>query len=108
MGGVMNNNIIIIIYRLCLVVKPHHTHEHNISQHVKDDTENGKKKKWWKKLIKGNHKNIILRIVFIHAVGDLMLSIGLVIAGYIIKFLVSKIHCNLYSIITSAASMVYR
>jgi zinc transporter 2 len=46
---------------------------------VEDQSE--KKKKHRKK-----HKNINVRAAFIHVIGDLIQSIGVVIAGYIIKF----------------------
>ena len=39
---------------------------------------------------KDGHKNINVRAAFIHVIGDLIQSIGVVIAGYIIKFFVSK------------------
>ena len=47
------------------------------------DISGGRKKK------KGGGKNINVRAAFIHVIGDLIQSIGVVIAGYIIKFFVS-------------------
>ena len=47
-------------------------------------TQNRQRKK------KDGHKNINVRAAFIHVIGDLIQSIGVVIAGYIIKFFVSK------------------
>ena len=45
---------------------------------------------------KDGHKNINVRAAFIHVIGDLIQSIGVVIAGYIIKFFVSKysVYCH--------------
>ena len=48
---------------------------------------------WKNKAKKGrgaDDRNINVRAAFIHVIGDLIQSIGLVIAGYIIKFFVSN------------------
>ena len=39
---------------------------------------------------KKERHNINVRAAFIHAIGDLIYSIGVIIAGYIIKFIVSE------------------
>ena len=39
----------------------------------------------------GSHENINVRAAFIHVIGDLLQSVGVVIAGYIIRFKVRLI-----------------
>ena len=96
---------------MCGVLHPHsHNHGHGHS-HGKDkgqdnlpvqnssinvtlddysDSKSGQKRKFWQRK-KHHHKhgseeNINVRAAFIHVIGDLIQSIGVVIAGYIIKF----------------------
>ena len=47
------------------------------------------------------HTNINVRAAFIHVIGDLFQSIGVVIAAYIIRFKVRQYCLFLYFIITS-------
>ena len=53
----------------------------------------GRKRKFWQRLRRkrhakthGSEENINVRAAFIHVIGDLIQSIGVVIAGYIIWF----------------------
>ena len=50
-------------------------------------------RRFWQKRKKqdksGSEENINVRAAFIHVIGDLIQSVGVVIAGYIIKFKVS-------------------
>ena len=43
---------------------------------------------------KKHHKNINVRAAFIHVIGDIIQSIGVLIASFIIKFTVSMSHDN--------------
>ncbi|KAI6645952.1 Zinc transporter 2-like [Oopsacas minuta] len=82
-----------------------HEHDHNIENGINCDTENltevqvqkGKKlkikqaMKWTKSKLKHSHshdhnENINLRAALIHCIGDIVQSIGVIIAAYIIRF----------------------
>ena len=100
---------------MCGVLHPHsHNHDHghghghsdgkdkgqaaenssiNITLDDFSNSKSGQKRKFWQRK-KHHHKhgseeNINVRAAFIHVIGDLIQSIGVVIAGYIIKFKVS-------------------
>ena len=95
-------------HSMCMVLHPHsHGHDHGHSNKKKnrlleeDRNErkdemsgNGKKQRFWRR--KKNHnkhgseENINVRAAFIHVIGDLLQSIGVVIAGYIIRFKVRR------------------
>ena len=94
---------------MCTVLHQHHHHGESGggSLSLLEDEENDEKK-WWHKFIpqqsnykekkdksrkrKGkNSRNINVRAAFIHVIGDLIQSIGILIAGYIIKFFVSYV-----------------
>ena len=88
-------------YSMCTVLHQHdhghghghghgheHSHGHRSSDHHHDDGGDGNNGEGRKKK-KGGGKNINVRAAFIHVIGDLIQSIGVVIAGYIIKFFVS-------------------
>ena len=61
----------------------------------------GRKRKFWQRLRKqrhakdGSQENINVRAAFIHVIGDLIQSVGVVIAGYIIWFYVSHYLCKI-------------
>ena len=96
---------------MCMVLHPHshghgHGHSHSSkkknqsleeSRQHKEDEESGcgngrgQKRKFWqrKKKQHGSEENINVRAAFIHVIGDLIQSVGVVIAGYVIKF---KVH----------------
>ena len=91
-----------------MVLHPHsHGHNHGASNHKKKknllledgrNEEKGevsgsgrKKRRFWQRKNRqhnkhGSEENINVRAAFIHVIGDLIQSIGVVIAGYIIKF----------------------
>ena len=91
---------------MCTVLHQHHHHHGEPgggSLSSLEDEENDEKK-WWHKFIPQQNKkkkdksrkrkrkssrNINVRAAFIHVIGDLIQSIGILIAGYIIKFFVS-------------------
>ena len=100
-------------YSMCMVLHPH-SHGHGDHGHgnkrknrlleksrsKKEDEEsgNGKKRKFWQRKKKhhkhGSEENINVRAAFIHVIGDLIQSVGVVIAGYIIKFKVRTLAQN--------------
>ena len=67
----------------------------------------GQKQKFWERLRQrrrrghakkyGSEENINVRAAFIHVIGDLIQSVGVVIAGYIIWFYVSRIQYVLFT-----------
>ena len=98
---------------MCMVLHPHsHGHNHGASGHsnkkkknqLLEDSRNegkgevsgsGRKRRFWQRKNRqrnkhGSEENINVRAAFIHVIGDLIQSIGVVIAGYIIKFKVRK------------------
>ena len=89
-------------HSMCMVLHPHshgHGHSHNKSKgtnagSLKEDKELGcgRKREFWRRRKKhhGHEENINVRAAFIHVIGDLIQSVGVVIAGYIIKFRVRK------------------
>ena len=92
---------VLYYYSMCTVLHQHdhghghghghgheHSHGHRSSDHHHDDGGDGNNGEGQKKK-KGGGKNINVRAAFIHVIGDLIQSIGVVIAGYIIKFFVS-------------------
>ena len=60
-------------------------------KHVDDDSTNVvvAQEEATRKREKKENRNINVRAAFIHVIGDLIQSIGVVIAGYIIRFMVS-------------------
>ena len=97
---------------MCGVLHPHsHNHGHGHS-HGKDkgqensaekgsinfslndfsSQKSGQKQRFWERIRRkkytkhSSEENINVRAAFIHVIGDLIQSIGVVIAGYIIKF----------------------
>ena len=88
---------------MCGVLHPHsHNHGHghghgkesSINITLKDlssTSKSGQKLKFWQRKDRqrnkhGSEENINVRAAFIHVIGDLIQSIGVVIAGYIIWF----------------------
>ena len=61
-----------------------------------EESGRGRKPRFWERIRRkkrtkhGSEENINVRAAFIHVIGDLIQSIGVVIAGYIIWFYVSK------------------
>ena len=118
---------------MCGVLHPHsHNHGHGTG-HAKDkgqdnkaaencsintislddfsDPKSTQKRKFWQRKKKnlhhkhGSEENINVRAAFIHVIGDLIQSVGVVIAGYIIKFKVGGEHhfiCALMEAVRSA------
>ena len=99
---------------MCMVLHPH-SHGHGHSKRRKrnrngtdeasrdeegegGEEESGQSRKWkfWQRLRRqrhakgGSEENINVRAAFIHVIGDLIQSVGVVIAGYIIWFYVSN------------------
>ena len=64
-------------------------HHHNEEGEKEEDSDTATDISGRRKKKKGGGKNINVRAAFIHVIGDLIQSIGVVIAGYIIKFFVS-------------------
>ena len=107
------------IHSMCMVLHQHdhhghghgHSHGHNRRRSHSSDQHGQNHKSWWHKLTGRRHDHdgegeegnirkrqtnnkkeghsINVRAAFIHVIGDLIQSIGVVIAGYIIKFWVS-------------------
>ena len=81
---------------MCAALHQHHDHDHSRNQSSLskgEDNESSSIIYWKNKAKKGrgaDGRNINVRAAFIHVIGDLIQSIGLVIAGYIIKFFVSN------------------
>ena len=99
-------------HSMCGVLHPHshnhgHGHSHgkdkgqensaekgsiNISLNDFNSQKSGQKQRFWERIRRkkhtkhGSEENINVRAAFIHVIGDLIQSIGVVIAGYIIKF----------------------
>ena len=80
-----------------------HSEEDEITISLNDVTlnqseESGLKKRFWQKRRKkhknGSEENINVRAAFIHVIGDLLQSVGVVIAGYIIWF---KVYLGSYA-----------
>ena len=67
---------------------------HNIDMNEVASPDSGQHRRHWlrwkKKSKHGSLENINVRAAFIHVIGDLIQSIGVVIAGYIIKFKVNR------------------
>ena len=67
-----------------------HGHSHNQSNgHSQDHSNND-----------NNDRNINIRAAFIHVIGDFIQSIGVLIAAYVIKYVVSKFY-NYFSSINN-------
>ena len=123
-------------YSMCMVLHQHdhdhgHGHGHGHSHsHDNEESVGGsiKKRRWWRKdhhqenegedfrdlasgegrkRKRGSGKNINVRAAFIHVIGDLIQSIGVVIAGYIIKFFVSYNILLVHCFFVSVASVAY-
>ena len=81
---------------MCAALHQHHDHDHsrNQSSLSKDEDNESSRIIYWKNKAKkgrgADGRNINVRAAFIHVIGDLIQSIGVVIAGYIIKFFVSN------------------
>ena len=113
---------------MCMVLHQHdhhghgHGHGHSRRRSHSSDQRSHNHKSWWHKLTGRRHDDdgegeedgnvrkrqrdnkkeghsINVRAAFVHVIGDLIQSIGVVIAGYIIKFWVSiKIYIVQYSV----------
>ena len=96
---------------MCSVLHQHHHHGNENSGSLSQlENEENDEKKWWQKFIplqqsnkekkdksrksrkRKSDRNINVRAAFIHVIGDLIQSVGILIAGYIIKFFVSHIY----------------
>lgn len=110
----------LFVFSMCMVLHQHdHDHDHGghgghggHGHSHKHDNGHTHGRKWWHKLLHRHHEeeeddegerdrqsvrrakkaghNINVRAAFIHVIGDLVQSIGVVIAGYVIKFFVRK------------------
>ena len=99
----MHQELLLLLYldplcSMCAALHQHHDHDdhsRNQSSLSKgEDNESSSRIIYWKNKAKkgrgADGRNINVRAAFIHVIGDLIQSIGVVIAGYIIKFFVSN------------------